>query len=246
MNETKQLRGELDRIEPAAGAKERMLQNIRRKAAEQAGPERQASKTDSLSRTLRWALPLAACLTVAVVGAAILLPRAGRSAGTADSTALGEDLLAAGTLETEALPGGETETGTMTGGVMLPNPITEYGSAEELRAALGFGVEAPAEAEEVRYSAISGTIAQVSFTRSGKDYCLRAAEMTEDFSGLYGEEREPRLIDTETGAALTEILDGETVFRKLVWREGEVTYILSNTDGASEEEMEALYREIRQ
>ena len=134
----------------------------------------------------------------------------------------------------------------MPGGVLLPNPILEYGSAEELWAALGFGVEAPAEAEEVRYSAISGTIAQVNFTRSGKDYCLRAAEMTEDFSGLYGEEREPRLIDAETGAALTEILDGETVFRKLVWREREVTYILSNTDGASEEEMEALYREIRQ
>ena len=234
------VRAELERIEPSDGAKDRMLQNIRRKAAEQAAPAaRETANHNSGKRILRWALPLAACLALAVFAAVKLLPRLEPEKPEAVGTTF-----AAETGEEGALAGGFTED-LQTGGVQIANPFAEYGSAAELAAAMGFEIDAPEGAEDVHYCSISGEIAEADFTYAGRQYCFRASTLQDDFSGLYGEESEPRLIDAETGAALTGITDGEAVYRRLVWTEGELTLILSNTDGASEAEMEELYRAIR-
>ena len=67
----------IEDIEPSAGAKERMLANIRRKAAEQnamkvhePAPQAKAAsmnKVTSTSAILKWAMPMAACLVIAIV-----------------------------------------------------------------------------------------------------------------------------------------------------------------------------------
>ena len=59
------IRNSIDRIEPADGAKERMLKNIRQKAAMQQPAEQPAQpkknpKVISFHRIARWAAPVAA------------------------------------------------------------------------------------------------------------------------------------------------------------------------------------------
>ncbi|MGN0679951.1 MAG: hypothetical protein ACI4JS_09840 [Oscillospiraceae bacterium] len=73
MNENNSFKEIIDTIEPAEGAKERMLQNIKRKAETQT-VQNTSSKPSSLVKIMKWALPAAACLAIVVVGIN-LLPR---------------------------------------------------------------------------------------------------------------------------------------------------------------------------
>lgn len=52
---------------------------------------------------------------------------------------------------------------------------------------MGFDIVLPAEAEEIEYSVIDGTIAQAVFTMSDSEWTLRTGESDEDISGLNGE-----------------------------------------------------------
>ncbi len=70
----------------------------------------------------------------------------------------------------------------------IPNPVKES-SAEEILASLGFSFNVPADAKDVTYSIISGTLAQAMFLWNGSD-CVVRAEMTgelepKDISGCY-------------------------------------------------------------
>ena len=70
----------------------------------------------------------------------------------------------------------------------LPNPVTEYASAEEQVQAVGLALEAPEGATDVLYLSING-MAETMFTLDGVKYFYRAeptAELeTYDMSGLY-------------------------------------------------------------
>lgn len=70
MNE-KKLKDAIDAIEPEAGAKERMYQNILKKAQAEAQPEKPQKQR---LRLTHYALPVAACFCLLVVGLARLLP----------------------------------------------------------------------------------------------------------------------------------------------------------------------------
>ena len=226
MNETKEqlIRRSIDKIEPAEGAKERMLANIRQKAAAQAAAEaakEQAqkagvSKTASFSRLRKWALPAAACLVIAVAGAA-LLPGMLRPAETAESEPA----------------------------VMLVNPFAEVENADAFEEVLGFRADAPTGAEDVTYNIIDKKIADVCFVWAGREYDLRAAAMDGDFSGLYGEEAESEVIDAERAAVLTVLQSGDESYKKIEWSDGKVNYVLMNTDGAAKEELTAVYGLVR-
>ena len=61
-NNANKYRKAIDGIDAGDGAKERMFANIRSKSAGQA-----SAKTDDLSRVLKWALPIAACLVVILI-----------------------------------------------------------------------------------------------------------------------------------------------------------------------------------
>lgn len=68
----------------------------------------------------------------------------------------------------------------------IPNPVQPVKTAAEL-AEMGFDIVLPAEAEEIEYSVIDGTIAQAVFTLSDSEWTLRTGESDEDISGLNGE-----------------------------------------------------------
>lgn len=73
MNGNDKIERAIESIEPRDGAKERMLANIKRKAAEQ---NRETSETKkkapAFADIAKWALPIAACLVIAVVGIKVI------------------------------------------------------------------------------------------------------------------------------------------------------------------------------
>ena len=71
MSENK-IKKSIDAIEPEAGAKERMYQNIMKKA-QQAAPAEKPTEKKRTILFVRYALPIAACLCLVVIGAAKFL-----------------------------------------------------------------------------------------------------------------------------------------------------------------------------
>ena len=69
--------------------------------------------------------------------------------------------------------------------VPVPDPVSEEPSAATL-AALGIPLEAPFGAEQVTYSVIGDTAAQVQFTLNGVEYTFRGSREEEEVSGIYG------------------------------------------------------------
>ena len=225
----------LDSIEPAEGAKERMYANILRKASAQETPIQEAAANASVNRkrsgkvTLlrltRWALPVAACLVLLIVGAIKL-------SGHKPS-----DII-----DTQ---GGDPTDSAFAGGAQQPSGITEYGSSEALKKATGLEVLAPQGSEEVLYCSVGTDIAEVSFTVSGKQYTLRASKRDDDFSGLYGEEINHTVADKENGAVLTALRDEGVTFNKIEWKAGDTNYVLMNTDGAGLNGIMAVYKMVK-
>ena len=74
--------------------------------------------------------------------------------------------------------------------VQIPNPWTDCASLDEMNAAAGTALHAPAELEvtDENYSYMSGdayTLAQYEFTYNGGTYTLRTAPTQDDISGVY-------------------------------------------------------------
>lgn len=72
MNENNSFKEIIDTIEPADGARERMLNNIKRKASEQQSVQKPVKKTSPFTKIARWALPAVACLAIAAVGISVV------------------------------------------------------------------------------------------------------------------------------------------------------------------------------
>ncbi|MBQ7173104.1 MAG: hypothetical protein IJR88_03210 [Clostridia bacterium] len=87
------IKGAIDEIEPADGAKERMLANIKRKVEDKniqeiLAKEPQKAKILSFNRAMKWVLPVAACFVI-VLGAVLILPNllSGKQADAAEMAA---------------------------------------------------------------------------------------------------------------------------------------------------------------
>ena len=70
----KKIKESIDAIEPKAGAKERMYQNIMKKAQQAVPAEKSAEPKKKPIKFVRYALLIAACLCLVVIGGAKLLP----------------------------------------------------------------------------------------------------------------------------------------------------------------------------
>ena len=71
----KNIKESIDSIEPENGAKERMYQNILKKAQQQANPvEEPPIQKNRPIRFIRYALPIAACFCLLVIGIARIIP----------------------------------------------------------------------------------------------------------------------------------------------------------------------------
>lgn len=185
-----QIKGALDSIEPASGARERMLANIRKKAAaaEPAGSESaapvspfrtaeemiraepvEAPKKKSAARTWMWVVPALATVAAAVV----LLYVAG-----AFPKGKKEKL--------ETTPSGETEVSGITAGgttdvsgIITGGPITECRSQEEMESFLKFSVKVPEDAESPKFFIEDGQVGVVEYKIGEKKYTLYAARNRE-------------------------------------------------------------------
>ncbi len=76
MNE-KKIKDTIDRIEPSTDVKERMYQNILKKAQQQTSNKKVPIQKKHSTWFIRYALPLAACFCLLVVGMTRLLPNSG-------------------------------------------------------------------------------------------------------------------------------------------------------------------------
>ena len=70
----KKIKESIDAIEPKVGAKERMYQNIMKKAQQAAPAEKPAEPKKKPIPFVRYALPIAACLCLVMIGVAKFLP----------------------------------------------------------------------------------------------------------------------------------------------------------------------------
>ena len=189
-----QIKDALDTIEPSAGAKERMLANIRKKAAaaETAGsgsaapasPVRtedemikaeerpvkaepaEASKKKSAALTWMWVVPALATVAAAVV---ILYVAGAFPKGKKEKL--------------ETTPSGETEVSGITAGgttdvsgIITGGPITECRSQEEMESFLKFSVKVPEDAEAPKFFIEDGQVGAVAYKVGEKEYTLYAAK----------------------------------------------------------------------
>lgn len=212
------IRKSIDNIEPADGARERMLQNIRRKAAEQQSAEiaqkSEKPKAMPLNRILKWALPVAACFAILLVGINVI-PKLGAAPVESDESVLGG------------------------------NPFAGEMSAEELQEKLGFSIDVPEGSENASYNVLDGNIANISFEYDGNSYTLRASKQSGDFSGINGTLIKSDKIDVANDAVLETIRGMEYNSFKLTWTDGAVTYILMNNNGISADDITGVYEKIK-
>lgn len=216
MSENNSIRKEIDNIEPADGAKERMLQNIRRKAAEQQTTQVHESsqpKAIPFRKIAKWAAPIAACLAIAVIGVAVFRQQ---------SVPVAPD-------ESEVLAG---------------SPFSDEMTADELQQ-LGIDFHIPDSAENVVCYIMDGNIGDVRFELDDCSYIFRFSEQSGDFSGINGTPLSSEKIDPSTNAVLDTIADIEYSIYKISWTDGKLNYILSNSGETTAESIKAIYEEIK-
>ena len=211
----------IESIEPDEAVKARMLEHIKQKAAAQAETEPKPAKVLRLNALMKWALPVAACLVI-VVALVFALPQLFHGAKSAENY--------------DAAPMEPAE---------MANPWVTVKDSESLQESTGIAIDAPAAADRIAYSALGDELADVTFTLDGHEYTLRASKRTDDFSGLYGEPAEESSIASTGGKDdMVTMKSGDETYRKITWMRDGTTYILTNTDGASEEAFLDVYESL--
>ncbi len=231
MSENK-IREAFEQVEPESGAKERMYQNILKKAAaEQSVAGRQNASTGNgteakekvltsrkRNMAIRWG-SLAACAAICILaGAGIsqyLKP------GTSENPSSGD-------LAYEQTAGSEEE-GELP--MLGASPIEDVEDAEAFQV-IGIELAIPQDASDVSYYLVNGQIARACFTWNGNEYTYEAAASEDDFSGVSGTVENSSPIEGADGAQL-EQLSGN--IWRAYWSEGDIRYYLCNFDGAAEE-----------
>jgi len=216
MSEKNPIREEIDKIEPADGARERMLQNIKRKAAEQK-PEiaRISEKKPVLfTKIVKWAAPLAACIVAAAVGIVFVSRQ-------------------------NQLPVDDESN------VMVGNPYGDFITTEELREQLQIDVRIPDGAEVAECFIIDGKIGNITFTYNQKSYRVRVSEQSGDFSGVNETVIARKQLDAENNAVLETLRGMDYTIYKLFWTNGSANFYLVNISEISENDFISVYNLIK-
>ncbi len=213
-NRNEIIRESIDRIEATDATESRMLAHIYSKAAKQKQQDQPVIRRNNFNNIMRWVMPATACLLILAV--VMVLPNHIKGMGT--SQTLGTD-----------------------SNVQIPNPYETVEGSSEFEKRLGIILDAPQNAENVIYSIINGQMADIGFTYSEHEYKLRGSTQESDISGLYGEEVSSEMLDTENNAIMTVLKSGQDTYITISWEKESVYFNLSNTDGASIEEVSAIY-----
>lgn len=217
-----EIRDAVDKIEPKAGAKERMYQNILKKAeeakqtqslAERPVPKKKENKIVPM-RFIKAFVPVAACLCIAVLGVMHFLPSENPGIDPAPNPPMVGD--------------------------------TSYTIAESPEAfqQIGITLDAPEGAENISYAIFDENIASVNFEMGNHAYFIVASAQSGDFSGLHGDVIGSEQIDSKSSAILYEIECEPTSMFKASWTDGKIHYYLGNTDGADKEDFKSICMEL--
>ncbi len=189
----KKIKESIDAIEPEAGAKERMYQNILKKAQQAAPAEKSAEPKKKMVPFVRYALPIAACLCL-VLGLAHWLP----SAPTTDPTEGGvqianpfvevesADDFKALSITLDAPDGAQEVSYFIIDGEMAEVRFTLDGKSYLARASAQegdfsglYGQESDAETVDAKTNAVlvrvdldTGTYQKITWTNGKINYCL--------------------------------------------------------------------------
>ncbi len=188
----KKIKDALDAIEPSPGAKERMYENIMKKAAQAAPAETPAPKKKT-APFVRYALPIAACFCLLVVGLAKLLP-AGTPQPGGDNVQTPNPFVAVDSADdfrplsiTLDAPAGAREvTYFIIDGAMAEVRFTLDGRAYQARASAQegdfsglYGRESGAETVDAKNDAVlvqveldTGVYQKITWTNGKINYCL--------------------------------------------------------------------------
>ena len=124
--------------------------------------------------------------------------------------------------------------------VQVPNPWVDCASLDELNAAAGIALHAPAalEVSDASYSYMTNdyTLAQYEFTYNGGTYTLRTAPTQEDISGVYQDGQTLGELDTRDNDILT--TDENALWSR--WFDGDTQYSLYAVNASTED-----YRAVR-
>ncbi len=197
----------IDNIEPDDSAKERMYANIMKKAQQQKTEESPKRKT--ALRFINYALPVAACLCIAVF--TTVLFKNNVPVESSDSEPL---------VQVTAPPQYE-QTAPDTSGKESFEQIAPLPSM-------------PADSTDITYS-VYDSVACAAFTSGGHNYLLYAEK--DRVIGPFGDKRSSEKITYGNGteAVLTVFDDGSVLTTQVSWNNGDIHYYLCNSDNADSE-----------
>ena len=230
MDEKTRVKETLDQIEPAADAKARMLANIKRKAAEQAANEAPVQKTErakvlTFNRVMKWALPIAACFVIFLAGALIL-----------------PNLLPAGKNYAPGMMDAEKSAAAD------PSPSGDYYENAPRAAAANFFKEKEFnDAEIISAEGVEGQSTEYTFWAYGNYYSLSIVSnavqkpVQDEPINKPDNNEEVQVIQLSSNA----VLNLASISNTVVWSDEENSYVLTNTDGASQEEITKVYESLK-
>ena len=252
-NQEERIKDMIGEIQPAAGARDRILEEIYRKAREESEIRGEAQsdshavapipgkKAFGKLAWMKWALPVAAGLALVLLAANLWpglfqKPSVSTAFPTDSETPLAKTLSPASTQE--AL----TATPPL---ALVGNPFRQVEGPGDFEKELGFSLQPPAGAEKAEYYVVDGQRAQISFSLAQHEYDLQAFKGEEESSLYYGEEDSRSVLDPVTGDVLIRYRDEATFSCLISWKRKEIQYGLYNSDGASEEAMRKIYEAIK-
>lgn len=106
---------------------------------------------------------------------------------------------------------------------------------------LGFSIDAPEDADNIQYCIVDGEIARVRFSVDDHKYTYEAAKLDGNFSCADGDAVGSVALNAKYDAVLDRLSQDKW---RAHWSNGEVSYYLSNFDGAVEEDITDLVQTL--
>lgn len=215
---SKNIKKSFESINASDEQRDRMLDNIYKKTEQ----KKKYSKSSAIISVTKAALPLAACICIAVLGINFMTNKS----VTPQTDSSNIDV--------------KTESDNQEF-VQIGSPITEVSGSSDIKEQLGIDIEAPQEAENTEYFIIDDQIADIRFVYNDKSYYIRASDQQGDFSGLSADVISEDQIDPENNATLYTLSSNDETYHKIEWSDGKFRYMLCSVDDINDNDIKAVY-----
>ena len=219
---SKSIKKSFESINASDEQRDRMLDNIYKKTEQ----KKKYTKSSAIISITKAALPLAACICIAVLGINFMTNKAVKPQTNSSNVDV------------------KTKSDSQEF-VQIGSPITEVSGAADIKEQLGIDIETPQGSENAEYFIIDGQIADISFVYNDKNYYIRASDQQGDFSGLSADIISEEQIDPENNATLYTLSSNDETYRKIEWSDGKFRYMLCSVDDVNDDDIKAVYDIIK-